>query len=139
MEDLCARHKILEQTFYRSRIKFGGMDVGAALRLKDLKSENERLTRLTAEQWLTIDDVKELCRKKECLDCAAAAPLRYEQRHAFAQLVDRHAGLGELKESDDLLIRNCFFMPLLFFFETGLYRLHVESVIEGGQYAVAVN
>lgn len=52
VKDLCKRHNISEQTFYRWRNKFGGMDVADARRLKDLESENERLKRLIAEQLL---------------------------------------------------------------------------------------
>lgn len=47
-KDLCKRHNITEQTFYRWRNKFGGIDVAEARRLKELESENERLKRLLA-------------------------------------------------------------------------------------------
>jgi putative transposase len=50
IKDLCKRHNITEQTFYRWRNTFGGMDVAEARRLKDLKSENEKPKRLVAEQ-----------------------------------------------------------------------------------------
>ncbi len=63
-KDLCKRHNITEQTFYRWRNKFGGMDVAEARRLKELESENERLKRLLAEQLLVIDGLKEFSRKK---------------------------------------------------------------------------
>jgi putative transposase len=64
VKDLCKRHNITEQTFYRWRNKFGGMDVADARRLKDLESENDRLKRLVAEQLLVIDGLKEFGRKK---------------------------------------------------------------------------
>ncbi|KVS57703.1 transposase [Burkholderia cepacia] len=64
VKDLCKRHNISEQTFYRWRSKFGGMDVADARRFKDLESENERLKRLIAEQLLVIDGLKEFSRKK---------------------------------------------------------------------------
>ncbi|KVO55749.1 transposase [Burkholderia stagnalis] len=64
VKDLCKRHNISEQTFYRWRNKFGGMGVADAGRLKDLESENERLKRLIAEQLLVIDGLKEFSRKK---------------------------------------------------------------------------
>jgi len=64
IKDLCKRHNITEQTFYRWRNKFGGMDVSEARRLKELESENERLKRLVAEQLLVIDGLKEFSRKK---------------------------------------------------------------------------
>lgn len=64
IKDLCKRHNITEQTFYRWRNKFGGMDVAEARRLKELESENDRLKRLVAEQLLVIDGLKEFSRKK---------------------------------------------------------------------------
>jgi putative transposase len=65
--DLCKRHNITEQTFYRWRNKFGGMDVSDARRLRrlrELESENDKLKRMVAEQLLVIDGLKELSRKK---------------------------------------------------------------------------
>jgi len=62
--DLCKRYKITEQTFYRWRNKFGGMDVSDAQRLRELESENDKLKRMVAEQLLVIDGLKELSRKK---------------------------------------------------------------------------
>lgn len=62
--ELCRRHNITEQTFYRWRNKFGGMEVADARRLKDLESENDRLKRMVAEQLLVIDGLKEISRKK---------------------------------------------------------------------------
>ncbi|AJY11487.1 transposase [Burkholderia cepacia] len=64
VKDLCKRHNISEQTFYRWRSKFGGMDVADARRLKELESENDRLERLIAEQMLVSDGLKEFSRKK---------------------------------------------------------------------------
>ena len=61
---LCKKHNITEQTFFRWRNKFGGMEVADARRLKDLESENARLKRLVAEQMLVIDGMKEIVRKK---------------------------------------------------------------------------
>ncbi|KVG57616.1 transposase [Burkholderia ubonensis] len=54
VKDLCKRNSISEQTFYRWRNKFGGMDVADARRLKELESENDRLKRLIAEQMLVF-------------------------------------------------------------------------------------
>ncbi|QOH39100.1 transposase family protein [Burkholderia cepacia] len=65
VKDLCKRHNISEQTFYRWRNKFGGMDVADARRLKELESENDRLKRLIAEQMLVIDGLKEFSRKND--------------------------------------------------------------------------
>jgi putative transposase len=61
---LCKKHNITEQTFFRWRNKYGGMDVSEAKRLKDLEAENAKLKRMVAEQLLVIDGMKEIVRKK---------------------------------------------------------------------------
>ena len=40
---VCARHNVTEQTFFRWRNKFGGMDVAEARKLKELERENAEL------------------------------------------------------------------------------------------------
>ena len=64
IREVCRQHNITEQTLYRWRNKYGGMDVADARRLKDLESENAKLKRLVAEQMLVIDGLKEFGRKK---------------------------------------------------------------------------
>lgn len=64
VREVCRQHNITEQTLYRWRNKYGGMDVADARRLKDLESENAKLKRLVAEQMLVIDGLKEFSRKK---------------------------------------------------------------------------
>lgn len=61
---VCRQHNITEQTLYRWRNKYGGMDVAEARRLKELESENAKLKRMVAEQMLVIDGLKEFSRKK---------------------------------------------------------------------------
>jgi transposase InsO family protein len=61
---VCKQHNITEQTLYRWRTKYSGMDVADARRLQDLESENAKLKRLVAEQMLVIDGLKEFGRKK---------------------------------------------------------------------------
>ena len=46
IRELSRRHGITEQTFYRWRAKYGGMQVSEARRLKALEDENRRLKRL---------------------------------------------------------------------------------------------
>jgi len=41
--DLCRRHGISEQTFYRWKAKYGGLEVNEARRLRQLEHENTRL------------------------------------------------------------------------------------------------
>lgn len=60
IRDLCPRHGIAETTFHRWRAKFGGMQVSAARRLKQLEDENRRLKRLVAEQDLDLVMLKDV-------------------------------------------------------------------------------
>ena len=64
IRDLCRKHNITEQTFFRWRNKYGGMEVSDARRLKALESENAKLKRIVAEQLLAIDALKEFSRGK---------------------------------------------------------------------------
>ncbi len=52
-DQICRKHGISRQTFYRWRSKYGGMDVGDAKKVKSLGDENSRLKKLVAE--LTLD------------------------------------------------------------------------------------
>jgi putative transposase len=61
--ELCRRHGVSEQTFYRWRNKYGGMSVSEARRLKELEKENIRLKRLLAERDVEIDVMKEVLEK----------------------------------------------------------------------------
>lgn len=62
--DLCRRHGISEQTFYRWKAKYGGLEVNEARRLRQLGSENSRLKRLVADLTLDNQALKELLGKK---------------------------------------------------------------------------
>lgn len=64
IRDVCRKHNITEQTFFRWRLKFGGMTVSDARRLKDLESENAKLKKIVAEQMLAIEGLKEITTKK---------------------------------------------------------------------------
>ena len=64
IREVCKRHNITEQTFFRWRNRLGGMDVSDARRLKDMEAENAKLKRLVAEQLLVIDGLKKFSRKK---------------------------------------------------------------------------
>ena len=61
--ELCRRHGISEQSFYRWRKKYGGLSVSEARRLKDLEKENSRLKRLLAERDVEIDVMKDVLAK----------------------------------------------------------------------------
>ena len=53
---------ISEQTYYRWRKQYGGMEVNQARRLKELEQENGRLKRLVADQALDLSIHKEVSR-----------------------------------------------------------------------------
>jgi len=48
--DIVREHGISEQTFYRWKTKFGGMDVSEAKRLRQLEEENRRLNILNVRK-----------------------------------------------------------------------------------------
>ena len=64
IRDLCRKHNITEQTFFRWRNKYGGMTVPEARRLKELEAENAKLKKLLAEQLLVSEAFKEIASKK---------------------------------------------------------------------------
>ncbi len=62
--DLSRRHGIAENTIYRWKSKFGGMEVSEAKRLRELEQENLRLKKLLAEAELDKAALKELVQGK---------------------------------------------------------------------------
>jgi len=58
--ELIRKHAISEQTYYRWKSKFGGMELSDAKRLKQLEDENRRLKRLVADQALDIQILKDV-------------------------------------------------------------------------------
>jgi putative transposase len=62
--DLCRRHGVSEQTFYRWKARYGGLEVSELRRLRHLEDENSRLKRLVADLTLDNEALKELIRKK---------------------------------------------------------------------------
>jgi putative transposase len=54
VRDICRKHQITEQTFYRWRNKYGGMEASEARRLKELEKENNQLKQIVAD--LTLDN-----------------------------------------------------------------------------------
>jgi putative transposase len=56
----CREHNIMDQTFYRWRNKYGGMDVSEAKKLIELERENTELKKMVAELSLDNQILKEL-------------------------------------------------------------------------------
>ena len=61
--DLSRRHGVSEQSIYRWKAKFGGMEVSDAKRLKALEEENRKLKKLLAEEVMDNATLKEMLRK----------------------------------------------------------------------------
>jgi len=64
VRDACRKHNITEQTFYRWRNKFGGMDVSEAKRLKQLEKENDELKKLVADLSLDVRMLRDVNSRK---------------------------------------------------------------------------
>ena len=62
-QEICRRHGVSEQTFYRWRSKYGGMQVSEARKLKGLEAENRKLKQLLADAHLDNTALKELLSK----------------------------------------------------------------------------
>ena len=58
--DLSSRYGIAENTIYRWKSKFGGMEVSEAKKLRELQEENRRLKHLLAEAELDKAALKEI-------------------------------------------------------------------------------
>jgi len=62
--DLVRKHNVSEQSIYRWKSKFGGMEVSDAKKLRDLEDENRRLKKLVADLSLDKQMLEEVLSKK---------------------------------------------------------------------------
>ncbi len=62
--EVCRKHNCSEQSFYRWKAKFGGMQVAEAKRLRELERENAQLKKIVAEQTLDIRMLKDVNSRK---------------------------------------------------------------------------
>ena len=60
VNEACKKLGITDQTYYRWRKEYGGLQVGQARRLKELERENARLKKLLAESELDKAILKEV-------------------------------------------------------------------------------
>ena len=60
--EVCKELGITEQTYYRWRQKYGGMQPEMAKELKALEKENARLKKMVAEQALDMEILREAAR-----------------------------------------------------------------------------
>lgn len=61
--DIVREYNITEQTFYRWKSKYGGMDVSESKRLKQLEEENRRLKEMVADLSLDNKILKDVLSK----------------------------------------------------------------------------
>ena len=64
VKELIRQVGITEQTFYRWKSKYGGMEVSDAKRLKSLEEENRRLKTMVADLMLDNKILKDVNSKK---------------------------------------------------------------------------
>jgi putative transposase len=64
VKDISREYGICDNTFYRWKNKYSGLDVSEAKRLKEFEEENRRLKKIVAEKELHIDALKEVISKK---------------------------------------------------------------------------
>jgi putative transposase len=62
--DVCRKHNCSEQSFYRWKAKYGGLQVSEAKRLKELERENVELKKIVADQTLDIRMLKDVNSRK---------------------------------------------------------------------------
>jgi len=60
--EVCKQLGVSEQTYYRWRTKYGGMDPVMARQFRELEKENQRLKKLVADQALDMLILKEAAR-----------------------------------------------------------------------------
>jgi putative transposase len=64
VQDVVRKLGITEQTYYRWKAKFGGMEVSDAKKLRALEDENRRLKQMVADQAQDIQALKAVVSKK---------------------------------------------------------------------------
>ena len=64
LQDVVRRLGVTEQTYYRWKAKYGGMEVSDAKKLRALEDENRRLKQMVADQALDIQALKAVVAKK---------------------------------------------------------------------------
>jgi putative transposase len=62
--EVCRQHNCSEQSFYRWKAKFGGMEVSDAKQLRSLQKENAELKKIVAEQTMDIRMLKDVNSRK---------------------------------------------------------------------------
>jgi putative transposase len=64
LDELSRQHGFSKGTYYKWKAQYGGMDVSALKRLKELEEENRRLKQMYAELSLEHKALKDIVEKK---------------------------------------------------------------------------
>ncbi len=64
VKEITRRHGVSEQSFYRWKAKYGGLEVSEVRRLRELESENAKLKKLLAEAHLDNAALKDVLSRK---------------------------------------------------------------------------
>jgi putative transposase len=57
-KELCRKHGVSPQTFYKWKAKYGGLEVSDVAKMRALEDENRRLKRIVADLALNVDALK---------------------------------------------------------------------------------
>jgi putative transposase len=64
VSDLCRRYGVAENTYFRWKSKYNGLELSELKKMKEIEGENARLKRIVADQALQIDAMKEVLQRK---------------------------------------------------------------------------
>ena len=64
VKDICREYGISDATYYNWKSKYGGMEASDVKRLKELKTENQRLKQMYADLSLEHRILKDIVEKK---------------------------------------------------------------------------
>ncbi len=64
VKEIIRRHGVSEQSFYRWKAKYAGLEVSELRRLKELEAENAKLKKLLAEAHLDNAALKDVLSRK---------------------------------------------------------------------------
>ncbi len=64
VKEITRRHGVSEQSFYRWKAKYAGLEVSELRRLKELEAENAKLKKLLAEAHLDNAALKDVLSRK---------------------------------------------------------------------------
>jgi len=108
--DACKVLGVSEQTYYRWRQKYGGLQPAMAKELKALQKENARLKKMVAEQALDMEIPKEAAHvvDVQSLKCVTVWGLRKCQSDELAVSSINRAVLSDTRHVDRTMTIVCF-------------------------------